>query len=159
MRQSRCRALRTYPSQRDGEAYPAHFILVRIEPSLKSGVFSVDTNRCIDLKERPLEFIGASLDDLRAFPEVVRGVAGAELRRLQRGEMPRQSRTFATVGPGTFEIKINDREGAFRVFYVARFDEAVYVLHAFRKKSQKTSRPDVEIGRQRYRHMLELRRK
>lgn len=63
-----------------------------------------------------------------------------------------------TIGAGAFEIKIKDRQGAFRVFYVAKFEEAVYVLHAFQKKSQKTSKKDISLGQQRYKDMLELRK-
>ena len=117
-----------------------------------------DTNTCIALKERELEFIGSSLDDLRKFPRLVRGVAGAELRRVQRGEKPLHGRSMKTIGAGAFEIKIKDRQGAFRVLYVAKFEEAVYVLHAFQKKSQKTSKKDIALGQQRYKDMLELRK-
>ena len=64
---------------------------------------------------------------------------------------------MATVGPGVFEIRVHTAL-EHRVFYVAQFDEAVYVLHAFEKKSQKTSRADIEIGARRYRLVLERRR-
>ena len=63
-----------------------------------------------------------------------------------------------TIGAGAFEIKIKDRQGVFRVFYVAKFEETVYVLHAFQKKSQKTSKKDIALGQQRYKEMQELRK-
>lgn len=116
-----------------------------------------DTTTCIALRERDLEFLGSSLDDLRKFPKSIRGVAGTELHRIQRGETPLHGRSMKTVGAGVFEIKIKDRQGAFRVFYVAKFDDVVYVLHAFQKKSQKTSKQDIATGQQRYKDMLELR--
>ncbi len=62
-----------------------------------------------------------------------------------------------TIGVGAFEIKVEDRQGASRVFYMAKFAEAIYVLHAFQKKSQKTSKQDIALGKQRYKEMLELR--
>ena len=107
--------------------------------------------------ERELEFIGSSLEDLKEVPIDVRGVAGAELRRVQRGEKPLHGRSIKTIGAGAFEIKVKDRQGAFRVFYVAKFAEVIYVLHAFQKKSQKTSKQDIALGKQRYKEMLELR--
>jgi len=109
------------------------------------------------LGERKLEFLGSSLEDLRNFPKDVRGVAGSELRRVQRGELPLHGRSMKAIGAGTFEIKIKDRKGGFRVFYVSKYPEAIYVLHAFQKKSQKTSQRDLALGKQRYREMLELR--
>ena len=75
---------------------------------------------------------------------------------LQRGEAPSDFKPINIVGKGTQEIRIRT-EDASRVFYVARFEEAVYVLHAFQKKTQQTSRKDVALGQQRYREMLQLR--
>jgi phage-related protein len=59
-------------------------------------------------------------------------------------------------GKGVEEIRIRT-DDAYRIFYVARFEEAVYVLHAFQKKSQKTSRSDIELGQQRYNQMIQQR--
>jgi hypothetical protein len=56
---------------------------------------------------------------------------------------------MSTVGKGVEEIRIRT-DDAYRIFYVARFEEAVYVLHAFQKKTQKTSRSDIELGQQRF---------
>jgi phage-related protein len=70
---------------------------------------------------------------------------------VQVGREPDDWKPMGTVGPGACEIRVRDREGAFRVVYVARFRKAIYVLHAFQKKSQKTSRRDVELARARYR--------
>lgn len=55
------------------------------------------------------------------------------------------------VGPGAYEIRVRDQAGTFRVIYVAKFDDAIYVLHAFQKKTPRTSRMDIEIARRRYR--------
>lgn len=108
------------------------------------------------MKDKPLAWIGSSLDDLRGFPDSVRRRAGFELRAVQRGLTPSDFKSMPTVGPGTYELRLRTRE-AHRVFYVARFEEAVYILHAFQKKSQKTSQKDLERGRQRYREMLAYR--
>lgn len=98
-----------------------------------------------------LRFLGTARDDLSAFPAVARSRAGHELFMVQVGREPDDWKPMGTVGPGACEIRVRDREGAFRVVYVARFRKAIYVLHAFQKKSQKTSRQDLELARARYR--------
>ena len=63
---------------------------------------------------------------------------------------------MSAVGKGTFEIRVRT-EDAYRIFYVARFEEGIYVLHAFQKKTQQTSKQDLALGQQRYREMLDHR--
>jgi phage-related protein len=106
----------------------------------------------IDLK--PVEFRGRALDDLRAFPQVARREAGHQLDQVQHGREPDDWRPMNTVGRGVREIRIRDTAGAFRVLYVANFDDAVYVLHCFQKKTQKTSKADLNLAAQRYRDLL-----
>lgn len=101
--------------------------------------------------DKPIDWRGSSLDDLREFPETARIQAGQELRKLQRGESPADWRSFQEVGPGVNEIRINCADGWFRVMYVAKFEEAIYVLHSFQKASRKTSKGDIEIAAARYR--------
>lgn len=102
--------------------------------------------------------MGSSLEDLRGFPEDARREAGADLRRVQRGDAPLDWKPFEQIGPGTREVRIRSAEGAFRVLYIAKFEEAVYVLHCFHKKSRNTSSNDVAMGKRRYKAMLEERR-
>jgi phage-related protein len=108
--------------------------------------------------DKPIDWCGSSLDDLREFPETARKQAGYELRKLQRGEIPDDWRPFPEIGPGASEIRIDCPDGWFRVMYVAKFEEAVYVLHSFQKKTRKTSRGDVEIARTRYRTVVRERK-
>ena len=84
---------------------------------------------------KPLNFVGSSLDDLRNFPEEARRAAGFELRAVQSGLEPTDWRKMNVVGPGVKEIRIHVL-GEWRVVYVAKLADAVYVLHAFQKKSQ-----------------------
>ena len=105
---------------------------------------------------RPLRFLGTSKDDLSAFPELARRRAGYEFFLVQVGREPDDWKPMPTVGPGACEIRVRDKAGAFRVVYVARFRNAVYVLHAFQKKSQKTARRDIELARARYRDAREM---
>ena len=103
---------------------------------------------------KPVEFRGTALEDLRAFPEAARREAGYQLDQVQQGREPDDWKPMNTVGRGVREIRIRDSTGAFRVMYVAKFDDAVYVLHCFQKKTQKTSRADLNLAAQRYRDLL-----
>lgn len=98
-----------------------------------------------------VRFTGTAREDLAAFPEPARRTAGYELFMVQVGREPSNFKPMPDVGLGVYEIRVRDRAGAFRVIYVARFDEALYVLHAFQKKTPKTSRLDIELAKRRYR--------
>lgn len=98
---------------------------------------------------KPLHFIGSSLDDLRNFPEEARKAAGFELYSIQQGLEPSDWKPMPGVGRGVKEIRIHVL-GEWRIIYVAKFKDAVYVLHSFQKKTQKTNKHDIEIARKRY---------
>ena len=102
---------------------------------------------------KPVEFRGSSLDDLRAFPVPARREAGYQLDRVQQGHEPDVWKPMPRIGSGVQEIRIRDAAGAFRVIYVAKFADAVYVLHCFKKKTQKTSKTDVDLAQKRYRDL------
>ncbi len=108
--------------------------------------------------EKPILWIGTSRDDLLGFPDTARRMAGYQLHRLQHGLTPTYYKPFKQVGTGTYEIRIREQSGIYRVMYVAKFDEAVYVLHAFQKKTQRTSRTDVEIAHTRYQALVQQRK-
>lgn len=101
---------------------------------------------------KPLKFIGSSLSDLGDFPDDARRAAGFELWQVQSGLMPSDFRPMFEVGPGAYEIRVR-LMGEWRVIYVARFANAVYVLHAFRKKTQQTAKADIDLARRRYRQI------
>lgn len=103
---------------------------------------------------KPITFLGDSLDALRAFPETARRQAGFQLDKVQRGDMPDDWKLLKTVGQGVNEIRIRDAAGAFRVLYVARLEEAVYVLHAFQKKGQKTAKADLDVAKARFQVLM-----
>lgn len=103
---------------------------------------------------KPIEFRGSALDELRAFPLAVKREAGHQLDQVQHGQEPDDWKPMATVGPGVQEIRIRDASGAFRVIYVAKFADAVYVLHCFQKKTEKTSKADLDLATKRYRDLL-----
>lgn len=66
---------------------------------------------------------------------------------------------MSTIGPGVQEIRIRDETGAFRVIYLARLKEAVYVLHCFQKKSQKTAKADLDLASRRYNELIRERKR
>ena len=103
---------------------------------------------------RPLRFLGDSIRCLRDFPEDARHDAGYQLDKVQRGEQPDDFKPMPTIGRGVEEIRVRDPSGDYRVIYLARRVEAVYVLHAFRKKTRETAKKDLETARTRYRQLL-----
>ena len=86
------------------------------------------------LSSKPATFVGSALDDLRDFPKSARRETGFQLDKVQHGEEADDWKPVPTVGSGVHEIRVRDDAGAFRLMYVAKFPEAIYVLHAFQKK-------------------------
>ena len=107
--------------------------------------------------QKPVTFRGSALDDLRAFPETARRAAGYQLGKLQNGLDPNDWKPMPTIGQGVSEIRVRDASGAFRIIYVAKLPEAVYLLHCFQKKTQKTARADLELAAKRYQELLKER--
>lgn len=103
---------------------------------------------------KPLSFLGSSYTDLVAFPDAARGVAGHELWQVQKGLMPSDFKPMPTVGVGAYEIRIQE-QGQWRVIYVAKHADAVYVLHCFHKKTQQTAQIDIDLAAKRYRLMTQ----
>ncbi|MFT3907250.1 MAG: type II toxin-antitoxin system RelE/ParE family toxin [Steroidobacteraceae bacterium] len=110
------------------------------------------------IAEKEIRWVGSAHDDLMAFPAAARRQAGFQLGKVQAGLEPDDWKPFADAGPGTHEIRLHATVGAFRVMYVAKFEEAVYVLHCFQKKTQATSRQDRRIAAIRYRAIVLARK-
>jgi phage-related protein len=98
--------------------------------------------------DKPLSWVGSSLSDVRAFPEDARRIAGYQLRRVQAGLMPTDWKPIKAVGSGVNEIRIRTAL-QYRILYVAHIGEAVHVLHAFEKRTQKTRQADIDLARKR----------
>jgi phage-related protein len=107
---------------------------------------------------KPVTFVGSSLNDLRDFPQGARRETGYQLDKVQNGEEPASWKPMSTVGSGAHEIRVRDDSGAFRLMYVAKFPEAVYVLHAFQKKTRATARKDLSLAQERYQEVLTMRK-
>ena len=108
--------------------------------------------------EKEIRWTGSSFDDLLAFPKDARREAGFQLRKVQAGLDPTDWKPFDDVGAGTREIRVRDASGVYRVMYVARFEEAIYVLHCFQKRTQVTSTRDKAIASARYRAVVGARK-
>ncbi len=104
---------------------------------------------------KPVEWVGDSLKKVRTFSEPVRQQVGYELELVQRDLEPSDWKPMPMVGPGVNEIRIHV-EGEHRVFYVARLRHAIYALHAFRKKSRKTSRADINLAKTRFQEAIRM---
>ena len=94
---------------------------------------------------KPVTFHGDSLDRLRDFPQDARREAGHELYQVQKGLDPSDWKPMPTIGAGVREIRIRDGIGAYRVIYIASLADAIHVLHAFQKKSQRTAQRDLAL--------------
>ncbi|MEM1055682.1 MAG: type II toxin-antitoxin system RelE/ParE family toxin [Bacteroidota bacterium] len=106
---------------------------------------------------RSVLFLGSSLEDLRAFPADARQDTGYALHLLQHGDWPPDTKPMRTVGSGVHEIRVSADGRAFRTLFVAKLDDAIYVLHAFEKKTRKTPQRDLDLARHRYRDLLRQR--
>jgi phage-related protein len=107
------------------------------------------------LPMKDLEFRGSSLSDLRDFPQTAMREAGYQLDKLQRGLAADDSKPMPTIGAGVWELRIWDEAGTFRVMYVAKFEDLVYVLHSFKKKQAQTSKTDIELTRKRFKELVQ----
>lgn len=104
---------------------------------------------------RSIRFLGDSLKRLREFPEDARQDAGYQLDKAQRGQQPDDFKPMPSIGQGVEEIRIWDEAGMFRLIYTARIGNTVVVLHAFQKKTQTTSKRDIELARARWSQLKE----
>lgn len=108
------------------------------------------------MTEKPLAWLGSSLADVRAFPADAKRAAGYQLGRVQQGLMPDDWKPMTTVGAGVYEIRIHTGL-EHRVFYVAKYEEAVYVVHAFEKRTARTREADIALARVRLADFLQRR--
>jgi phage-related protein len=100
--------------------------------------------------EKPLGWIGNSYEVLKSFPKRARRELGHALEQVQRGDEPSSWKPRGDIGPGVIQLMAQGGTGSYRIFYVAKLDDVVWVLHAFQKKTAETSRIDVENGRAAY---------
>lgn len=107
---------------------------------------------------KPVTWVGDSLDVVRELPDLAKNRIGRQVLRLQDGLAPDDWKPMPSVGLGVSEIRVR-AEGAYRVIYVAKFGESIYVLHAFEKKAQRTPRADIELARARFKALVNERKR
>ena len=105
-----------------------------------------------------VSWLGNSLDSVKNFTKAARAEVGYQLYQIQNGTEPDDWKPIKTVGPGVREIRIHS-ESEYRVLYLAKFEEAVYVLHAFNKKTQRTSESDIRLANRRLSDLTQWRRR
>ena len=103
---------------------------------------------------KKIQFLGDSLKSLREFPEDAKHDVGYQLDKVQRGEQPDDFKPMPSIGKGVEEIRVRDDSGIYRVIYTARLADAVYVLHAFQKKTQATAKRDIALASKRYAELI-----
>lgn len=118
------------------------------------------TSTCIvtSVPGKPVVWLASSLEDLRAFPEDARRIAGFQLRRVQEHLEPTDCKWMPSIGAGVQEIRVHTGV-EHRVFFVARFAEAVYVLHAFEKRTGRTAKRDLDLAKKRFGELMASRRR
>ncbi len=103
---------------------------------------------------KPVEFRGSSLEDLRRFPHAAMRDAGYQLGRVQNGLAADDAKAMPSIGAGVLKLRLWDEAGTFRVVYVAKLPDAVYVLHCFQKKTQQTAKRDIELASKRLKELM-----
>ena len=107
---------------------------------------------------KPVRFLGDSLKRIREFPADVKQDTGYQLDKLQRGQQPDDFKPMPAVGKGVDEIRIWDDSGTYRVIYIARLVDAVYVFHAFQKKTQRTPQHEIDVAKARFNEFMRERK-
>jgi len=121
------------------------------EKTISKGIFKMEE---ID-EPKPVKFIGVSLKEIINFPDDVKKDAGFNIHLIQHGQEPKDWKALKGVGRGVREIRLWDDSGTYRVVYVADLEDAVYVLCAFKKTSEKTEKAHLELIKERFKRIGE----
>jgi phage-related protein len=105
---------------------------------------------------KKISFLGDSLKRIKAFSVPAKQDAGYQLDKIQCGKEPDDSKPMPTIGKGVEEIRIWDEAGTYRIIYTARIYNTVYVLHAFKKKTQKTPKKDIDLAKLRFNELTRI---
>ena len=109
---------------------------------------------------KPIHWCASSHKDLLGFPKGVRQDAGYQLHLVQTGQDPLECSPLPHLGRGVMEIRVDEDTDTYRVIYIAKLEEAVYVLHCFQKKSKKGKKipkPDENVIKLRYKDVIRTR--
>lgn len=106
---------------------------------------------------KDIDFLGDSLDNIRAFSDEAKDDVGYQLDKVQRGQNPDNWKPLKTVGAGVKEIRTKVSDGIYRTVYIVNFEESVYVLHAFQKKTEKIAKSDITLAKKRFKDLMSKR--
>lgn len=109
------------------------------------------------MSEKPLNWLGNSKKIYDEFSEETKDDLGYNLGRVQNNEVPQDFKPMTTVGKGVYELRFSDGKTFSRVMYIAKFEEAVYVLHAFEKKTNSTEKQDIDLAKTRLKELISNR--
>lgn len=105
---------------------------------------------------KSITWLGDTLKEVRRYPDIIKKELGYNIEKLQHGGEPVDWKPMPSVGLGAKEIRVHS-VNEYRVIYVAKFKESIYILHSFIKKTQKTEQKDINKAKVRYKEMLKLR--
>lgn len=106
---------------------------------------------------KKITWLGDTHETVKSYSSIVKQEIGHNLDKVQRGQKPYDWKPMSSVGRGVEEIRIHEKN-EYRVLYIAKFKESIYVLHTFIKKTQQTLKRDIDLAKHRYAELLELRR-
>lgn len=116
-------------------------------------IYAFTDNR---IKIKPLKWLGNSRQSIQKFPKTEKQIAGKQLLQVQKNKMPDDWKPMGSIGPGVIEIRIHTKS-EYRVIYVSKFPDAIYVLTAFEKKTQKTPRHEILRAKKAYEKIKHLK--
>jgi phage-related protein len=112
------------------------------------------------VKKRTIWYLERLRQEVRQWPDAAKEEMGGQLNKIEYGGEPDDFKPMQPIGPGVNEIRVSDNGDQYRLIYVAKFEEAIYVLHVItKKKTQKTSQSDIDIAKKRYNELVERRKK
>lgn len=103
---------------------------------------------------KKIAFVGTSLEIIKDFPQKTTRQIGYELDSVQRGFEPSDWKPMPSIGTGVKEIRVKDEDGIYRVIYVVKYLDKIHVLHAFKKKTQKTPKSDLDLAKSRLKQLI-----
>lgn len=105
------------------------------------------------MSEKIVVWEGDSLEVLKEFPDDVKQDIGGDLRRLQIGEAPLDSKPMKSIASGVYELRDRDDKAWYRVIYYTKIKDTIYILHSFTKKTAKTAKNDLNIATERLKNL------
>ena len=149
------------PISFDNIPHLVYYYIMRDEQKKKSAEKFAEKPEIKPVKKCTFWVIESLREEVRQWPAEVREEIGGQLNKVEYGGDPDDFKPMKTIGMGVNEIRVTDEgNNKYRLIYVAKFEEAIYVLHVIsKKKTQKTPQSDIDIASVRYARLQEWRKK